>query len=111
MNTIGRLTNRAYDVGEGERKMQEGPFDNLDFGQEIEAVHWGPVHTKLTTPSFEATLTPDGRLLLRFSTVEILLDRHEVVSLTRFLDQYAEVEPLPDPDEVLFKEAQAGADS
>ena len=70
----------------------------------FEAVHWGPVHTKLTTSSFEATLTVDGRLLLHFNAIEILLDRNEVVSLTRFLDQYAEVEPIPDPDEELFKD-------
>lgn len=75
------------------------PFSSLDFEEQIKPEHWKLASTKLTTPSFEATLTPDGRLLLKFSSVEILLDRGEVEALTRFLDGHAGVEPLAPPQE------------
>ncbi len=64
---------------------------------------WEGALTSLTTANFEAVLTLHGHLLLKFSSIEVLLDRNEVEALTRFLEKEAGVEPLPGPsDEDLF---------
>lgn len=78
---------------------EQDPFSSFDFEEQIKPEHWHAVHTKLTTASFEATLTPDGRLALKFGSVEVVLERAEVIDLTRFLDQHAQVEPLAPPQE------------
>jgi hypothetical protein len=98
-----------YDQGKQAYILQEqDPFPHLDFEEEVKSIHWETVHTKLTMPGFEVTLAPDGRLLLsftsEFTSIKRLLDRNQVVGLTRFLNNYAQVEPLPPPDEAMFED-------
>ena len=55
------------------------------------------------TPTFEAILQ-DGQLLLLFPNGgRRQFERSDVEALTRFLDQYAQVQPLPAPDDSFLK--------
>jgi len=57
------------------------------------------VYQRLHTPAFEAILQ-EGHLTLLFPDGESKrLERSDVEALTRFLDQYADVEPLSAPSD------------
>ncbi|SRR6266487_6522625 len=65
-----------------------------DFLEELKPENWTET-TTLHTPTLEATLD-GGRLALLFPDGQRQhLERSDVEALTRFLDQYAGVEPLP----------------
>lgn len=78
------------------------PFDAMTHADFIEALkpeNWKEVHQRLHTPIFEAILQ-EGRLLLLFPDGQPRqLERSDVEALTRFLDQYANVQPLPAPED------------
>jgi|SRR5579859_2253570 len=82
-------------------------FEKSDFGdfeEQIKPVHWKQVHTRLTTPTMEATLQA-GILILKFTGgITKALERPDVEALTRFLNQHAGVEDLPDLDDEPTKE-------
>ncbi len=79
------------------------PFERMthdDFIEALKPENWKEVYQRLHTPNFEATLE-DGRLILHFPegfvtpAVMKKLERSDIEALTRFLDQYAGVAPLP----------------
>jgi hypothetical protein len=70
------------------------------------SIQWEEVYQRLHTPTFEAILR-DGQLLFLFPDGQRRdFQRSDVEALTRFLDQYAMVEPLPAPDGDIFKDWQ-----
>ncbi|SRR6266487_645301 len=85
-----------------EQKQPYDPFEHLttgdDFIEALKPENWTET-IKLHTPSLEATLLDGGRveLMLLFPDGYHIttLKRSDVEALTRFLDQYAGVEPLP----------------
>jgi hypothetical protein len=82
------------------------PFEHLDLARELDPANWKEVYQRLHTPAFEAILQ-DGRLWLLFPDGERRqFDRQGVEALTRFLDQYAGVQPLHAPDESVLKDVQ-----
>jgi hypothetical protein len=89
--------------------MQQDPFENLthdDFKEALKPENWKEVYQRLHTPTFEAILQ-DGRLLLLFPDGQRRqFEREGVEALTRFLDQYAAVQPLPAPDDSFLNDWQ-----
>jgi hypothetical protein len=80
------------------------PFEHLDLERELNPANWQEVYQRLHTRGFDAFLFPDGRLTLVFpGNQQHHFDRQGVEALTRFLDQYAGVQPLPTPDESVLK--------
>jgi hypothetical protein len=82
--------------------MAQDPFENMthdDFRQALQPENWQET-LRLHTPTLEAVLE-QGRLTLLFPDGgQRQLARSDVEALTRFLDQYAGVQPLPTPDDV-----------
>lgn len=80
-------------------------FDERDFMEALNVNSWRVTH-RLHTPGFEAILH-DGLLTLVFPDGQRKqFARSDVEALTRFLDQYAEVAPLPPPDMSVFENWQ-----
>ena len=74
------------------------PFEDLDLLKELDPSNWTEVD-RLHTPTLDAVLI-EGRLFLVFQDKSVKqLSRSEVEALTRFLDQYAKVEPLAAPED------------
>lgn len=86
----------------------QDPFEDMshtDFLEALDMNNWTEVD-RLHTPTFEAILQ-NGELTLVFpDSQRRTFKRSEVEALTRFLDQYAGVEPLPPPDESAFADWQ-----
>jgi hypothetical protein len=84
------------------------PFEHMtpdDFLQAIQPGNWRELQ-RLHTPTLEAILE-EGRLTLLFPDGEHRqFERSDVEALTRFLDQYANVQPLPAPDESVLQDWQ-----
>jgi hypothetical protein len=73
------------------------PFETLGFRKEPNPENWTETD-RLHTPTLDAVLT-GGRLLLLFQGRDVKhLSRSDVEALTRFLVQYANVKPLPEPE-------------
>jgi hypothetical protein len=74
------------------------PFESLDLRKELDPANWTETD-RLHTPTLDAVLM-EGRLLLLFQGGDVKqLSRSDVEALTRFLIQYAHVEPLPAPED------------
>jgi hypothetical protein len=82
--------------------MARDPFEDMthdDFMEALKPENWQET-LRLHTPTLEAILQ-EGSLTLLFPDGERRqLVRSDVEALTRFLDQYAGVQPLPAPDDV-----------
>lgn len=75
------------------------PFEHLDLQAELDPANWRETDW-LHTPTLDAYLV-EGRLFLRFQDgSRKQFSRSEVEALTRFLQQYAKVEPLTVPEDL-----------
>lgn len=71
-------------------------FEHLDFEKALDPANWTET-IGLHTPTLEAQRSEQKkRLTFRFANGhEEVIERSDIEALTRFLQQYAEVEPLP----------------
>ncbi len=77
---------------------RDDPFAHLDLLKELDPANWTEVD-RLHTPTLDAVLI-EGRLILKFQNGSVKqFSRREVEDLTRFLIQYAKVEPLVAPED------------
>lgn len=84
----------------------DDPFEQMthdDFMQALKPENWQELQ-RLHTPTLEAVLVNERLYLLFPNGERRQLERSDVEVLTRFLDQYANVPPLPAPDESIFEE-------
>lgn len=86
--------------------MSDG-FDQIDFLQALDAKNWTSTD-RLHTPTLEAILHAEVLTLVFPDGISQQLVRGDVEALTRFLVQYAHVEPLVPPvdDSSLFPRAK-----
>jgi hypothetical protein len=89
--------------------MAQDPFEDMthaDFVEALQPENWKEVSQRLHTPTLDALLQ-EGRLFLLFpDSQRRQFERSDVEALTRFLDQYANVQPLPALDETVFQNWQ-----
>ncbi len=86
--------------------MAQDPFAKMsheDFIEALNPANWQSIH-RLHTPTLEAILEQDHLMLVFPDGERRQLERSDIEALTRFLDQYAHVAPLPPPDEDVFKD-------
>jgi len=84
------------------------PFEEMthdDFTDALKPVNWQEAHIRLHTSALEAILQQERQILtLTFPDDESRrLQRSDIEALTRFLEQYANVQPLSKPDNDLFE--------
>src|ERR1700730_5569344 len=94
---------------EWQKSFIQDPFKGMkheDFVEALDARNWKVSYERLHTPNFEAVLISEsGHLILLFPDGQRRdFERSDVEALTRFLDQFANVQPLPVPDEDIFKD-------
>ena len=73
-----------------------GPFDNLDFRQELDSANWTE-ETMLHTPTFEALLKANGTLWLSGPALQEGFSATDVQALTRFLSERVQLPPIEPP--------------
>ena len=81
---------------------EPNPFE--DFEEQTKSVHWTDVHTRLVMPGLEVTVYPDGHSTLKAPNVRLYFTKEQTEGMTRFLQEHVKVEPLPPPDESMFKD-------
>ncbi len=93
------------------------PYTSGDsFAEALKPENWTST-TVLHTPTLEARLLDNGRLELMLLFADgyhvTQVERSDVEALTRFLDQYANVQPLPAPEDPFadFQPTKAGEEN
>src|SRR6266566_4398203 len=83
------------DAARGGRAMTD-PFEELDWNEELSLDRWTQEET-LHTPTFEATIKPDGTLWLRGAALREGFSVEAAQALTRFLSERVKLPPVEPP--------------